>query len=166
MARAVFLDRDGVINQKMPEGKYVTCPEEFVIIDGALEAIKALKDEGFLVFIITNQRGVALGEMTMERVNAIHKVLKDKLMEIGTDIDGIYTCPHDKDSCDCRKPKPGLIMQAKNDFPEIDLEKSIVIGDSITDIEAGKAAGCGDLIMVDRCKRSLLYVVVNLVIRN
>jgi D-glycero-D-manno-heptose 1,7-bisphosphate phosphatase len=148
--RAVFLDRDGVINKKMPEGEYVTSPEQFEIIDGALEAIKSFKDAGFLVFVITNQRGIALGKMTPEQLDGIHKILLDKLTEIGATLDGIYVCPHDKDTCDCRKPKPGLILKIKRDYPEIDLPGSIVIGDTNSDIETGKMAGCGTKILIGK----------------
>ena len=142
MAAAVFLDRDGVLNEKMPEGKYVTCPEQFRLLPGAVEGIRQLKAAGYLVFIVTNQRGIARGIFTMEDLQAVHAVMLDALHQAGTDVDGIYVCPHEKDMCDCRKPKPGLLQQAKMDFPQIDFMKSVMIGDSESDIQAGQAAGC------------------------
>lgn len=148
MAAAVFLDRDGVINEKMPEGEYVTSPSQFRLLPGAVEAIRHLKMVGYLVFIVTNQRGIAKGFFTMEDLQAIHAVLTDALHQAGTDVDGIYVCPHEKGRCDCRKPKSGLLLQAKADFPQIDFVESVMIGDSESDIQAGKAAGCGRCIRI------------------
>lgn len=145
---AIFLDRDGVISQKLPPGKYVTTPQEFILCESALDKIKDFKDAGFLVFIVTNQRGVALQKMTLEAVHTIHAVLSEKLKQLHVSLDGIYICPHDENTCTCRKPLPGLILRAQQDFPDIDLTYSIMIGDSSTDIAAGKAAGCKTLIFI------------------
>lgn len=148
MAAAVFLDRDGVINQKMPEGQYVSSVQEFHILPGVVEAIHRLKMAGYLVIVVTNQRGIALGRYTMEDLDKIHGALHAALRAGFTDVDGIYVCPHDKNSCECRKPKPGLLLRAKEDFPQIELAKSIMIGDSESDIQAGIAAGCGTCMQI------------------
>src|SRR5688572_5544379 len=102
--RAVFLDRDGVINRKQPEGEYVTCWEEFEILDGALEAIKLVNEAGLLAVVVTNQRGIALGRMSEDDLENIHRNLRDRLEAIGGHVDAFYHCPHDLNACDCRKP--------------------------------------------------------------
>lgn len=140
--KAVFLDRDGVLNRKLPEGCYVTTPEEMEMIPGAAQAVRRLNDNGWLVFLVTNQRGIALGKFTEAALDAVHQKLKEELAAVGAHLDGLYICPHEKNSCDCRKPKPGLLFQAKRQFPQIDFSQSVMIGDAESDIEAGKAAGC------------------------
>ncbi len=140
--KAVFLDRDGIINQKPQEHDYVKSWKEFKFIPGIEELIKAAKEEGYLVIVITNQRGIARGLVSREVVEKIHEKMVASLKKKGAIIDAIYYCPHDiKDHCNCRKPKPGMILQAAKEF-NIDLKNSIVIGDSESDIMAGKAVGC------------------------
>ena len=139
--RTVFLDRDGVINRKMPEGQYVTGWEHFDLLPGVAEAIAALNRKGLLVVVVTNQRGIALGLYSAEDVKDIHEKLQLTLAESGAHVDGFYFCPHDKRQCDCRKPGPGLFTQAKADFPEITPESSVIIGDSLSDIEFGRNLG-------------------------
>ncbi len=139
--KAVFLDRDGVINRKMPEGQYVTAWEHFHLLPGVPEAIAALNRKGLRVLVVTNQRGIALGIYSSEDVEAIHARLQSSLAESGAHVDGFYFCPHDKRQCNCRKPGPGLFEQAKADFPEITAETSVVIGDSLSDIEFGQNLG-------------------------
>ena len=137
----VFLDRDGVINEKMPEGKYVSSEEDFRILAGVPEAIAKLNRAGIRVLVVSNQRGVALGVLTLEFVESIHAVLQEQIMEHGAHVDAFYYCPHDKQSCSCRKPSPGLFHQAVKDFPEITPESSVMIGDSLSDIEFGHRIG-------------------------
>ena len=139
--RTAFLDRDGVINRKMPEGQYVTGWEHFHLLPGVPEAIAALNRKGLRVLVVTNQRGVALGLYTSADVEAIHAGLQSVLAESGAHVDGFYFCPHDKRQCNCRKPGPGLFEQAKADFPEITPETSVIIGDSLSDIEFGHNLG-------------------------
>jgi D-glycero-D-manno-heptose 1,7-bisphosphate phosphatase len=139
--RTVFIDRDGVINRKMPEGHYVTRPDEFEILPGVPEAILALNQAGLLVLVVSNQRGIALGFYTTDDVTAIHKQLSSILAHYGAHIDGFYFCPHDNNQCDCRKPGTGLFEQAMREFPSITPQTSIMIGDSLSDIEAGQALG-------------------------
>jgi len=140
--KCVFLDRDGVINKKAPEDDYIKNWSEFDFLPGVKEVIKKLNKAGFLVIIITNQKGIAKGLMTEEDLKDIHLKMIKELKKGGAIIDGIYYCPHDeKDNCNCRKPKIGMFIKAKKDF-NIDLNKSWMIGDSKSDIIAGQKAGC------------------------
>ncbi len=133
MKKAVFLDRDGVINKKPPEHDYVKSVREFFLLPKSLEAIKHLKEKGYLVVVITNQRGIAKGLMTKEAVDEVHKII--------TDAEAFYVCPHDYvANCSCRKPKPGLILKAVNDL-NINLGNSLMIGDSDDDRKAALSAG-------------------------
>jgi D-glycero-D-manno-heptose 1,7-bisphosphate phosphatase len=143
----VFLDRDGVINEKLPEGRYVSSEDEFRILLGVPEAIAKLNLAGFRVLIVSNQRGVALGALTLEFVQKIHAVLQEKIMGYGAHVDAFYFCPHDMQSCTCRKPMLGLFHQAVNDFPEITPESSVMIGDSLSDIEFGHRAGMRTILL-------------------
>ena len=139
--KTVFLDRDGVINRKMPEGQYVTGWQHFDLLPGVPEAIARLNQAGLRVLVVTNQRGIALGLYTAEDVVHIHARLQEELAERGARIDGFYFCPHDKRECNCRKPLPGLFEQAQADFPEIAPAASVIIGDSLSDIEFGRNLG-------------------------
>jgi D-glycero-D-manno-heptose 1,7-bisphosphate phosphatase len=140
-AETVFLDRDGVINEKMPEGRYVSSEADFRILPGVPEAIAKLNLAGIRVVVVSNQRGVALGALTSEFVEKIHAMLQEQILEHGAHVDAFYYCPHDKESCSCRKPLPGLFHQAVKDFPEITPEGSVMIGDSLSDIEFGHRIG-------------------------
>lgn len=147
MKKAVFLDRDGVINKKPPEQDYVKKWDEFFMLSDVENAIKKIKNAGYLVIVITNQRGVARGLMTEETVNGIHESINRELARFGTSIDAFYWCKHNyDDKCDCRKPAPGLILKAAKDL-DIDIGKSIFIGDTKTDEECGKNAGIKTYIM-------------------
>ena len=139
--RFVFLDRDGVINRKAPDGAYVSSPGDFHLLPGAESAIAALNRCGRRVIVISNQRGVALGRYTRADVDALHAWLQELLSAHAAHIDGFYYCPHDKDECDCRKPKTGLFQQAFRDFPDASAANSIVIGDSVSDIQAARTLG-------------------------
>jgi D-glycero-D-manno-heptose 1,7-bisphosphate phosphatase len=137
----VFLDRDGVINRKLPEGEYVSKWHQFQMLPGAEEAIAKLNRSGRTVIVITNQRGIALGYYTEADVKAVHDALQEHLGHAGAHIDAFYFCPHDKNECNCRKPKTGLFEQALRDFPGATSNNSIVIGDSLSDIEAASNFG-------------------------
>jgi D-glycero-D-manno-heptose 1,7-bisphosphate phosphatase len=139
--RTVFLDRDGVVNEKMLEGCYVTQWSEFKMIPGVVEAIELLNRAGMRVIVISNQRGVALGLYTAEGVRAIHCEFQKVLASSGAHVDGFYFCPHDKDQCKCRKPLPGLFEQAVAEFPGITAASSAMIGDSNSDVEFGRRLG-------------------------
>jgi D-glycero-D-manno-heptose 1,7-bisphosphate phosphatase len=133
--RTAFLDRDGTINAKAPEGDYITAPQRFVFLPGAERAIRLLADAGWRVVVVTNQRGVALGRMTMDDVDAVNARMAH------LPIAGVLVCPHERDSCDCRKPGTGLFEQARAAFPEIEFGRSVVIGDAESDMLAGRAIG-------------------------
>ena len=148
--KAVFLDRDGTIN--IYKG-FLTDIESFELVDGIGDAICRLNEEGYLVIVVTNQPVVARGELSFEKLHEIHRKMETMLGLKGAYLDGIYVCPHHPDKgyigeiselkidCECRKPKPGLLLRAANDF-NVELEESWMIGDSENDIEAGRAAGC------------------------
>ena len=139
--RTVFLDRDGVLNEKAPEGEYVWRWQDFRVLEGVPEAIAWLNRAGMRVVVATNQRGVALGRYTLDDVKALHAEFQKLLAAHGARIDAFYVCPHDKDDCNCRKPLPGMFAQAKADFPEILAETSVMIGDSAVDVEFGRRLG-------------------------
>jgi D-glycero-D-manno-heptose 1,7-bisphosphate phosphatase len=136
-----FLDRDGTINVKAPEGEYVRSPSEFCYLPGAEDAIRALAAAGWRVVVVTNQRGIALGQMTAAAVDEIHA------MVLELPVAAVYVCPHEQGTCDCRKPATGLFRQAKHDFPEIEFAQSVVIGDAPSDIAAGEALGCRTMLV-------------------
>lgn len=137
----MFLDRDGVINRKMPEGQYVRSWLDFEMLPGVAEAIGKLNRAGMKVLVVSNQRGVALGRYTAGDVDAIHENLQRVLGAEGAHVDRFYFCPHDREACACRKPLIGLFEQARAEFPEIEAETSVMIGDSLSDIEFGRRAG-------------------------
>lgn len=140
MDQVVFLDRDGVINKNRND--YVKTWAEFKFLPNAPKGIKLLNDNGFKIIIITNQSVVGRGIITEKTLNRIHEKMLKELKEFGCIIEKIYCCPHaPSDNCDCRKPKPGMLLKAAKDF-NIDLAKSCFIGDNGTDEEAGKRAGC------------------------
>ena len=137
-----FLDRDGTINRKAPEGDYVKGPDELELLPGAAAAVRALNDAGLLAVVVTNQRGIALGRMGEDDLAAVHERLAaDLASAAGARLDAIYHCPHDDAACDCRKPRTGMFRDARRDFPQIDFARSVVIGDSWRDVEAGRALG-------------------------
>jgi D,D-heptose 1,7-bisphosphate phosphatase len=145
--KAVFLDRDGVITQDSP--CYVYRSEQLILIAKSAEAIRLLNENGFKVVVVSNQSGVARGYFTEEDVEQFNYLLLNRLREKEAYIDAIYYCPHHPDAvmreyrmdCDCRKPKPGMILKAALEL-NINLKKSFMIGDKWSDIEAGRRAGC------------------------
>ena len=139
--RTVFLDRDGVINQKMPEGSYVRSPAELKLLHGAAEAIAHLNRAGLRTIVVSNQRGIALGLYTAADVLAIQAAIEERLALDGARLDGFYFCPHDKGECNCRKPLPGMFEQAVADHPDISAAASVMIGDSLSDMEFGHRLG-------------------------
>ncbi|HEV2484257.1 MAG TPA: HAD family hydrolase [Terracidiphilus sp.] len=137
----VFLDRDGVLNEKMPEGSYVTSSDDFRVLPGVPEAIARLNRAGLRVIVVSNQRGIALGLYTAAGVEAIHAAFQRLLNRHGAHIDAFFICPHDHSQCNCRKPLPGLFEQAVAQFPTISAATSVMIGDSPVDIEFGRRLG-------------------------
>jgi D-glycero-D-manno-heptose 1,7-bisphosphate phosphatase len=142
MSKAVFLDRDGVINRKPPEGDYVTRWEDFHVLPGVAEGVALLNRAGFAVIIVTNQRCIAKGLMTVVELENMHQRMTELLAGAGAIIDATFYCPHEIEPvCECRKPAPGMLLNAAR-LHRIDLSASWMIGDSDIDIEAGKNAGC------------------------
>ena len=147
MNKAVFLDRDGTIN--VDKG-YVHRIEDWEWIPGAIGAIVALKKAEFLVIIITNQAGIARGYYDEADMNNLHTQVNEDLKLHGAKIDGFYHCPHHPEFsgvCECRKPMPGMIYEARQDF-DIDLERSWLIGDKASDIQAGLVAGVKSILVL------------------
>ncbi|MGA7634950.1 MAG: HAD family hydrolase [Terriglobales bacterium] len=148
MKKAVFLDRDGVINRKAPEGQYVTRWEEMDFLPGVCEAIRLLNDAGFLVLVVSNQRCVAKGFVTFGEVELMHARMRREFETAGAIIDEIYYCPHEtQPPCFCRKPKPGMLLRAAQTH-DLDLAASWMIGDSKSDMVAGRAAGCNTVLLI------------------
>ena len=140
MNKAVFFDRDGVLNKERKD--YVKTVFELEIFPNIVEPIKKLSDEGFLIVVITNQSAVNRGITTHQNISAIHMTIQKFLQKNGTKIDSFYYCPHKPDeNCKCRKPHPGLILRAVDEF-KINLQKSWMIGDNDTDIQAAINSGC------------------------
>jgi histidinol-phosphate phosphatase family protein len=139
--RAAFLDRDGVLNRRAGPHDYVKSPAEFAWLAGAREGVLRLNREGWLVLVVSNQRGVARGLMSAADVEAIHARALRELAELGARVDGFYYCPHgDEDACACRKPQPGLILRAAREW-NVDLGASFLVGDDERDVEAARRAG-------------------------
>ena len=142
MKKAVFLDRDGVLNRKAPEGQYVTRWEEMEFLPGVREAVRLLNQAGYFVVVVSNQRCVAKGLITASELESMHTRMRDEFAIAGARIDAIYYCPHDfEPPCSCRKPQPGMLLEAARTHG-LDLAESWMIGDSAHDAEAGRIAGC------------------------
>jgi D-glycero-D-manno-heptose 1,7-bisphosphate phosphatase len=137
---SIFLDRDGVINKKNPFG-YITDFNKFFFEENFFEAMSLINSFFEFVFIVTNQRGVGLGLMTEFDLNAIHEEMLSKILFHSGRVDKIYSCTETSDSAFCRKPNIGMGLLAKKNFPNIDFSKSIMVGDSSTDIDFGKRLG-------------------------
>lgn len=137
----VFLDRDGVLNRSLPDGRFITRWEEFELLPGVAGAIAQLNRSGRKVMVVTNQRCVALGLCSEADLLTLHERLRNQLTQQGARLDAIYYCPHDVGQCNCRKPLPGLFEQAFRDFPGADARNSVMVGDSLRDIEAGARLG-------------------------
>jgi D-glycero-D-manno-heptose 1,7-bisphosphate phosphatase len=139
--RTVFLDRDGILNEKMPEGQYVTRWHDFHVLPGVPGALRRLNEAGLRVIVVSNQRGIAQGLYTAADVEAIHAEFQRLLNGAGARVDAFFICPHDEGQCNCRKPLPGLFEQAVAQFPGITAATSAMIGDSLSDIEFGRRLG-------------------------
>jgi D-glycero-D-manno-heptose 1,7-bisphosphate phosphatase len=155
MAGALFLDRDGVLNAKPPEGDYVKGPDELVVLPGVPEALGALRRDlpGLRIAVVTNQRGIALGRMGAADVDAIHDRLREALAAAGGAVDAVLVCPHDRESCACRKPGIGLFLQALEGWPDLRAEDSALVGDSAFDIIAGHRLGARTWLVGEASRR-------------
>ncbi len=169
MARAVFLDRDGAVNELVyhQEQEVIDSPftvNQFKLLPGVPEAINLLHRSGYLVILISNQPGVAKGHMTSNNFAEIKQKMKAELAEKGATLDGEYYCLHHpkavvehlRVNCDCRKPKPGLVLRAAKDH-NISLPQSWFVGDNISDIQTGKSAGC-QTILIGKLKCELCHL--------
>ena len=172
--KAIFLDRDGTINKYVG---FLRNIDDFELIEGVAEAIKLINQSGYLAIVVTNQPVIARGEVTWEELNEIHEKMATLLGKEGAYVDGIYICPHHPDKgfegerpeykidCDCRKPKPGLLLQAAKDF-NIDLSESYMIGDSHRDVEAGENAGVKKSILIKENNENALLSIINEIIKD
>tara|TARA_B110000438_G_scaffold302276_1_gene359489 strand:- start:3184 stop:3687 length:504 start_codon:yes stop_codon:yes gene_type:complete len=143
--KAIFLDRDGVINKKRND--YVKSIDELEIFSDVGRGISILKKMGFLIIVITNQSIINRKIITVNELEKIHTTIQNNLKKNSCSIDSFYFCPHTPDeNCDCRKPKSGLLLQAIDDF-SINSSESWMIGDCLTDIQAGKTAGCKTILL-------------------
>lgn len=149
---AVFLDRDGTLNE---EAGYINHVDRLKLIDGAAEAVALLARHGLKTIVVTNQSGVARGYFPAEHLPKLHDRLKTLLKEQGAELDAIYYCPHHPDvgeppfrqDCDCRKPKLGMIRRAEKEL-SVDATRSYMVGDKISDIEFGRRAGCKSILLL------------------
>ena len=153
MRKAFFIDRDGVVNVEVD---YLHRPEDVILIDGLGEALGRIHRAGYLAVVVSNQSGVARGMYTMQDVKAVEDRICELLRQSGYDVpDAFYYCPHHKKGivpelavdCDCRKPKPGMFLKAARDW-EIDPAQSFMIGDRMSDLHGGMAAGCANAVLV------------------
>ena len=172
--KAIFLDRDGTINKYVG---FLRNIDDFELIEGVPEAIKLINQSGNLAIVVTNQPVIARGEVSWDELHEIHRKLETLLGKDGAYIDGMYICPHHPDKgfegerpeykiyCDCRKPKPGLIFQAAEDF-NIDLSKSYLIGDSLRDVEAGENAGLLKSVLLEKNTSNILIKTIKKILEE
>ncbi|WP_025823720.1 D-glycero-beta-D-manno-heptose 1,7-bisphosphate 7-phosphatase [Shewanella marina] len=152
MSKAIFLDRDGVINK---EHGYVHCVDDFEYVEGVFEACLELKKLGYKLVVVTNQSGIARGLYSEDDFHTLTEWMDWNFADKGVDLDGIYYCPHHPtkgigeylQDCDCRKPKPGMLNSAAQ-FLKLDLSASVMVGDKASDMQAAKAAGINTRILV------------------
>ena len=151
--KAAFIDRDGVIND---ERNYVHRIEDFTLLPGVAKGLGLLRNAGFLLIVITNQSGIARGFYNEKTLQILHDHMVNQLAELRVVLDAIYFCPHHPTGsvkelachCDCRKPSPGMLFQAAKDF-SLNLPASVLIGDKISDLQAGRRAGVGRVVLVE-----------------
>ena len=141
--KAVFLDRDGVINV---DHGYVYKIEDFEFVDGIFDELKRYKEEGYIFIVVTNQSGIGRGYYKEEEFLKLTDYMIAEFRKKGIEIKKVYHCPHTPDEgCECRKPKPGMLLKAMDEF-NIDMKNSVMIGDKKSDMEAGECAGVGKLV--------------------
>lgn len=161
---SILLDRDGVLNEKMPRATYVRSWDDWQWLPGAKQALGLLKSAGYQVIIITNQAGIAFGDITEAGLDQLHRRLKSETLDAGGEISAIYYCPHGwDDGCECRKPRPGMLLQAQKDF-DLDLSRTYFIGDDERDAAAASAAGCPSALLSQ--ETSLLDLTIQLLNGN
>ena len=152
LRRAAFIDRDGVINE---ERNYDHRIEDFVLLPGAIAGLRLLQEAGFALVVVTNQAGIGRGLYTVDDYRRLEEHMVERLGESGIRLDGIYFCPHHptkgigdfKLDCDCRKPAPGMLLRAARELG-LDLSRSVLVGDKVSDLQAGRAAGLARCVLV------------------
>jgi len=145
--KAVFLDRDGTINVNPPSGDFCKRVEDMRLLPGVASALKRMTDAGYVAVVFSNQSGVGRGYMTQRDVDDVNARMRELLAAEGVTLAGVYICPHvDEDNCECRKPKPGLLVRGAREIG-IDLARSWAVGDSARDVEAAQAAGCRTILV-------------------
>lgn len=146
MIQALFLDRDGVVIENQPN--YVRSLEEIIFLPGSLDALRELNHSHIKIFFVTNQSAVGRGILSLQTALELHKHILDVIQASGGRVDDTFICPHaPQDACDCRKPRPGLFLQAAERY-NLDLAECICIGDAVSDLQAAENAGVGLRIMV------------------
>ncbi len=150
--KAILMDRDGTL---IEEVNYLTRPQQVRLLPGAAEALREARRHGWSLVVVTNQSAVARGMLTEAELAAVHRRLEELLADADIRLDGIYYCPHLGEAavdayrrdCDCRKPKPGLLQRAAREL-DLDLTRSVMIGDTAKDVAAGRAAGCRSVLVL------------------
>ena len=132
MRRCLFLDRDGVINAAPPAGEYIERWEDFRLLPEVVSWIRLFKAAGYLAIVVTNQRGIALGRHTEADLLALHEKMRAELAAHGAELDDVFYCPHAEGACNCRKPLPGMVLEAQQKW-DIDLSASLLVGDGERD---------------------------------
>ena len=161
---AIILDRDGVLNAKAPRAQYVRNWSEFKWLPGVKEGLRRLNEAGFKIILVSNQAGINRGAMTEQDLHDIHLKMVAEIEQTGGRVDAIYYCPHDWDEgCECRKPKPGMLFQAQHDF-NLDLSRTMFIGDDERDAQAAEAAGCIPALVSE--KRTLTQIIGELIVNS
>jgi D-glycero-D-manno-heptose 1,7-bisphosphate phosphatase len=168
--RAVFLDRDGTVNEEV---SYLDDPDRLRLIPGAAEAIRLLNEAGILAVVISNQAGIGRGYFSAATVEAIHERLAEQLASGDAHLDALYYCPHHpSEGCDCRKPKAGMLVRAARE-QGIDMGRAFMVGDKVSDLDAGRRVGCRTVLVLtgygeqaretlNKCNFRPGYVAINL----
>lgn len=148
----LFLDRDGVINRRLPGG-YVCKWEEFHWLPGVLEAIAGLTQNAGRAFVVTNQQGIGKGLMTEKNLEQIHARMRKEITAAGGRIDAVYYCPDLSSAVpNCRKPQPAMALRARDEFPEVDFQRSVMVGDSLSDMQFGQALGMFNVLIATKAE--------------
>lgn len=155
-----FLDRDGTLNVLPAAGGYVLTPDELHLLPGAAAAVRRLNARGVCTVLVSNQRAVARGLMSVADVGAVHARLAGLLAGEGAHLDALYFCPHEAGTCRCRKPAPGMLYQAAREHPQVRLDRAVLVGDAETDVGAGAAAGIATVRLADGAVTSRADLVV------
>ena len=144
--RAIFLDRDGVINENRPD--HVKSLEEFAILPGVLDAVRLLRSAGLPIIVVSNQSAINRGLVSWDTVNAVTRLLRERVTSAGGRLDAVFYCPHlPEEECACRKPRPGLLLQAANELG-VELTGSYFVGDGLSDVQAAMAVGAQPLVVL------------------